>query len=107
MASGFKILDGTGAFQVIAAAATEIGREIKITLATALSRCIESNVDCILQHLRDYAFPTADIGFDGVRDRNAFVIDVATDSYEISEMKLGGIYTPDFCLGINSENPSE
>jgi len=107
MAADLQIIDSTAAFKVIEAAPVEFCRAIKSHLAATLNRCIEPNVDCILQHLRYYAFPFSDIGFDHVRDRSAFVIEVAMDGYPISDLKLGGIDTPDFCLGINSENPGE
>ena len=92
---------------IIAATPSEFCRAIKSHLAATLNRCIELNVGCIFQHLRYYAFPFSDIGFDHVCDRSAFVIEVATEDYLISDLKLRGIDTPDFCLGINPENPGE
>ncbi len=107
MAADLKVIEGTATFRVIDGTVIEFCRVIKSHLAATLNRCIELNVDCISQHRRDYAFPFSDIGFDHVRDRSTFVIDVAMDGYPISDLKLGGIYTPDFCLGINLENPGE
>jgi hypothetical protein len=47
------------------------------------------------------------IDVDGVCDCSAFIIEVATEDYLISDLKLRGLDTPDVGLGIDSENPGE
>ena len=106
MAADLKVIHGAAAFRVIGSnTVVELNPAIKNHLCASPGRCVEIDVDHILQHLRYYAFPAADIGLDGVCDRSAFVIDMTTDGYLIADLKRGGIYTPDFCLGVNSENP--
>ena len=107
MAAYLKIIDGTGTLRVIACTVTKFGPAIENHFRTSLNRCCEFNVDGSFEYLRYDAFPVTDIGFDGICVRNALVIEVATDTYQISDLKLGGTYTQDFCLGINSENPGE
>jgi hypothetical protein len=107
MSADLQVIDGTVAFRGIAAAPIEFCRAIKSHLAAAPNGRIKLNVDCVLQHPRYYAFPFSDIGFDHVRDRSAFVIGVATDVDPISDLKLRGIHTPDFCLSINPKHPGE
>lgn len=107
MAADLKIIEATVALRIIPATPIEFRRAIKSHLAATLNRRIELNVGCMFQHLRYYAFPLSDIGFDGIRDRSALVIDVATDGYLISDLKLGMIYTADFCLRIHSEKSGE
>ena len=107
MAADLKVIDGTAPCRVIDSTVIEFGPAVKNHPGASLSRCVELDVDRIFEHLRYYAFPAADIGFDGVCDGSTFVIDVATDGYLIADLKRGEIYAPDFCLGINSENPGE
>jgi hypothetical protein len=102
-----KVVDRTVTFGVVASTVAEFGLVIENHPGGSLNGRVEFNVDRIFEHLLYYAFPAVDIGFDHVRDRSAFVIEVATDGYQISDLKLGGIDTPDFGLGINSENAGE
>ncbi len=107
MASDFKIVHSTGTFEVITRTVTEFGPAIENHLSTAPKGWSEFHVDRVFKYLCDYALPVVYIGVDGVRDRSAFVIEVAMDCHLISHLKLGGIYTRDFCQGINSKNSGE
>jgi len=106
-AADLKIIEGTGTFKVIAGTVTEFGRAIENHPGASLERRGEFNVDRISKDLRYCAFPVVDIGRDGICDCNAFVVEVATDSCVISDLKLRGVHTKDFSLGVNWEDSRE